>query len=105
MDSLLFLLIRNGRDSLQWQWIWRTSARAKSLTRWGFGSDNFRAENYNDPQENLCLLRDLRSLLTSCLKVVHYMHRAGLAHCDFKDNMLMKKLDATPPRDSPLAWC
>jgi hypothetical protein len=62
----------------------------------------FRAENYNDPQKNLCLLRILRSLLTGCLKVIHYMHLAGLAHCDFKpDKMLMKKLDATPPRDSP----
>jgi serine/threonine protein kinase len=68
--------------------------------------NRFRAENYNDPQEDLCLLRDLRNRLTGCLKVVHYMHRAGMAHCDFKpDNMLMKKLDATPPRDSPLAWC
>jgi serine/threonine protein kinase len=68
--------------------------------------NRFRADNYSDPQEDLCLLRDLRSLLTGCLKVVHYMHRAGLAHCDLKPcNMLMKKLDATPPHDSLLAWC
>jgi serine/threonine protein kinase len=66
----------------------------------------FRAENYNDPQEDVCLLRDLRSLLKGCLRVVLYMHRAGLAHCDLKpDNMLMKKLDATPPHDSLLVWC
>jgi serine/threonine protein kinase len=68
--------------------------------------ERFRTENCDDPQEDQCLMHDLRSLWKGCLKVVHYMHRAGLAHCDFKpDNMLMKKLDATPPRDSPLVWC
>ena len=71
----------------------------------------FRAENHDyaqqdHAQEDQCLLNDLRSLAQGCLRVVLYMHRAGLAHCDLKpDNMLMKRMDAVPPPDSLLAWC
>jgi serine/threonine protein kinase len=66
----------------------------------------FRAENDGDTQEDQCLLCYLRSLSKGCLRVVQYMHRAGLAHCDLKPcNMLMKKMDMAPPFVSRSVWC
>jgi hypothetical protein len=73
--------------AMEQDWSWRTLARAKSLMGWMEG--RFRAENCDNSRENQCLLRDLRRLLTGCLKVVDNMHRAGLAHCDCKPDKML----------------